>query len=612
MTVEDIAERLPVHIPMEALHECQRRAKNDLGGNFLIFKRVSYLPENSFVGYMGFDDDDAVKARWASECRCTACGGKFHLGWKSETVHDYGKTYPRYGVLIPEGPDGGMYAFPPDEVYAFPPDEVSEFTTLYRDGDTTRCPECDTDVTVKHASYFRSYGGCQSLAWRVMFGTVHNIDRCTTLVFWLITRTVARDADVTTQAEPMYAVAVNDNQRLSYFRFDAGWKSVHPVDPCQRIYHSTDAVCNRKIGAFFSRSIPNQAGMSAEKTGLADYLDQGGYYPVLYLKFQYVCPYIENLVKSGWTYSIDSAIATQVNTARMGGRYVTFPDELHQLPMKWTSPAPCDMLGMSRVEVRHFASEAWESSILELWLRCAAAGLFKPGQVSVFWEAVGTYGVACLDEWRCLCTNGHAVSLDAVNRYLSKQKQKNGIASETGFRLFVDYRKMLYQVQDVTGIHAADNIELFPADLRAAHDRVAVQVKQLAGTLHNQKFQRLKELWKDLEFSDGAICTRLPRSEADLISEGHTLHHCVGSYGKDHLAGKLIIFIRHARRPERSWYTLNIDTTGTAPRRIQLHGYGNEFAHGRTLHIPQAVFDFCDKWEKDVLLPVFAKVKSAR
>lgn len=66
--------------------------------------------------------------------------------------------------------------------------------------------------------------------------------------------------------------------------------------------------------------------------------------------------------------------------------------------------------------------------------------------------------------------------------------------------------------------------------------------------------------------------------------------------------------MRHYRRPERSYYTLNIDLTLPRPKEIQLHGYGNEH-HGERKqyhhNIPKKVRDFCDRWEREVLTPWF-------
>ena len=104
----------------------------------------------------------------------------------------------------------------------------------------------------------------------------------------------------------------------------------------------------------------------------------------------------------------------------------------------------------------------------------------------------------------------------------------------------------------------------------------------------------------------------LPQTQEELIAEGNVLQHCVGGYADSHINGKIILFVRHYRRPERSYYTLNVDMTGEQPRRIQLHGYGNE-RHGKSMEhrhsIPKKVLEFVDRWEKEVLLPQWAKLK---
>lgn len=63
--------------------------------------------------------------------------------------------------------------------------------------------------------------------------------------------------------------------------------------------------------------------------------------------------------------------------------------------------------------------------------------------------------------------------------------------------------------------------------------------------------------------------------------------------------GKIILFVRHTRRPDRSWYTLNINVL--TKEEIQLHGYRNEMVDGKRLKIPQRVREFVDLWEREVL-----------
>lgn len=595
MTDSELAGRLPTRLPVESLHECQRRAKDDLGGDFLIFKRESYADE-TFVGYPGLDDDPAPRS-WAAKCQCSACRETFYLGWHSEP--DDSPSYlstarRRRGVILSELDDGMCLV----------PDAPADDGITYLEDDKVQCPNCHAQTTLKHASYFRTADGAKSKTWRVMWLTVTHVDKLTTLVYWMITRTVSVYASTSVTVTPRYAFVVDS--KFHYFRFDGkAWKpSSRSVDPEQCFYNSQ----GRKYGALLSADIPGFAGMSAEKTGLYDYLTQNGGFPVLYLKFWQRFPNIENLVKAGWTHTIDDAITLEVRQALIGGRNVSFPGALKN-NVHWNEAAPAKMLSMSRQEVHDNAPLQWSFSQLALWLRFVSAGLFKPGDTQMFYADFAQFGYADLADWLTIQTRRGDVPLDKLKRYLSKQYERHNLTPETGFRLFIDYRNMLERVDNATGRQSA-NVELWPPNLRTAHNNASTQVAALSEDLTAMEFTQVRERWAALEVSDGNICTRLPTCPLDLTIEGRTLCHCVGSYGRQHLAGKLIVFIRHARRPERPWFTLNVDTTGHEPRRIQLHGYANEHPNGKTLHVPQAVRDFCDKWEKDVLLPTFVKVNA--
>ena len=150
--------------------------------------------------------------------------------------------------------------------------------------------------------------------------------------------------------------------------------------------------------------------------------------------------------------------------------------------------------------------------------------------------------------------------------------------------------------------------EMWPKNLTQKHDELsALNIKEMgkdSWAMYLSGFKMIQDKYGELQWTDGDLCIRLPANNGDLIREGEVLRHCVGTYGKDHVAeSRVIFFVRRYRRPERCYYTLCMDMRGE-PKRNQLHGYGNE-RHGANKQyphsIPKKVIDFCDRWEKEIL-----------
>ncbi len=72
-----LPETLPENVTMNLVNS----VKDDLGGKeFLLFRRESWC--NSFDYEIGYPlTDEEEKPRWASWCRCGACGEEWHSGW---------------------------------------------------------------------------------------------------------------------------------------------------------------------------------------------------------------------------------------------------------------------------------------------------------------------------------------------------------------------------------------------------------------------------------------------------------------------------------------------------------------------------------------------------
>lgn len=266
------------------------------------------------------------------------------------------------------------------------------------------------------------------------------------------------------------------------------------------------------------------------------------------------------------------------------------------------------MLGMTKTEYREARELGWTEDDLIVWQNYNShCEKMSPAQ---FYDAIEFFGgnniKEIVDNYIC---GEDTLLISELYKYGSKQPERE--PSYTA-RLLIDYRRMLYDQPQ--RLMAFTYEELWPRDILTAHDRLAAEIQNSKNPETEANFLHRKQEYSPLEWTDGELCIVCPTSNADLVAEGKTLRHCVGSYGESHLSGNPIFFVRHYRRPERSYYTLNENLKGDKPRRIQLHGYGNEHhgEHKQHSHkIPQKVLDFCDRWEKEILVPWFAKQKAA-
>lgn len=84
----------------------------------------------------------------------------------------------------------------------------------------------------------------------------------------------------------------------------------------------------------------------------------------------------------------------------------------------------------------------------------------------------------------------------------------------------------------------------------------------------------------------------VPREPKDIINEGASLRHCVGSYLESVASGyKTILFLRKVSNPDRSFYTIEVGDS----RIIQIHGNHNKWLGNN----PEAI-QFVIDWLKDV------------
>lgn len=582
---------LPERPPQDFERFMRRKMSEEFVEDMMIFsaERRQYIEENG-----------RERSIWVSYCTCTACTSEFETAYLS-----YENTK---GFAMYQGEDGCMYPIDPyDGLSPVSENEIEDFGVEpgyieVTENDQISCPWCGDTVQVIHKSRLR--GG----RTRQLLGcTVQNICDYTAVVYYLVARRWYDDGSYDVNIYPRDAYVIGERGGLTRFRHTKGtgafsyetrtkeWQVATSLrDSISVPYHDWQSICNRKVGGVVFRECGSLAGETGEKSGLATYIQSGGAYPVTYLKLWKQNKTVENLVNAGWTSLIESSIA----------RYADYdPRNLRSdvSGIDFTKAKPHEMLKMSKADFKVISKRRskWDKNLFDEWSEYYdAGGGCSALEFEKYYKEAHDTGVAAL---LALREDDDQIDFPQVSRYMQKQ----GLPL-SALHYLVDARQMaaaIYPDRELT------QEELWPRRLRAVHDRLAaiqaVQKSEEETKKLQAGFDRVLAAYGCLEWTDGDLRILLPRGNDDLIREGSVLQHCVGGYGKGHVEGRgVIFFVRKYRRPERSYFTLDINMKIGAPNEVQLHGYKNEhISWDKHRKIPAKVRSFVDRWKREVLMP---------
>lgn len=133
-------------------------------------------------------------------------------------------------------------------------------------------------------------------------------------------------------------------------------------------------------------------------------------------------------------------------------------------------------------------------------------------------------------------------------------------------RKYTDYLGMRQQM----GYDLTDSIILFPRDLEREHAKMVLEVNKAAQDKRkkevNEKYPQISENFEKLNslygYEDNEYMVRPAKDAAEIIDEGRTLHHCVGSdtYLNKHNTGRsVILFMR--KKGDIPYITVEISAT---------------------------------------------------
>ena len=571
---------------------------DEIGGNLLLIERFPEhrhrVPLKECMCPEDWEEYAAsVEKVWGAEMVCTFCGERFSGRWikragqgpafvlDEDDSHVFG-IHQGYGVEGWEQAENGLLA-------------------VGTDGNEASCPCCG-HYCVTHPIGWIGKGK----TFRQMVATLERFGRFAGVIYWMEHYHIDQGGTAMLEILPRDALVAGTGGRLYRFthvskdrggEYDAGCWTYGPTPKTllgQIPYRSALARGGEQRRAQWLSWVcgTDTEGTSLEHSAvdrIADDMDLMTDDPALpeqYLRFWAEHPSAENLVRNGWRDVVISAIRGD-----LGG-------------LDWSRTKPHEILGLQKSEYR-----------------LAQAERVSPKQYMEFRQYQAFYpNEADMAEYlrmKAIYRNNLSLVLDRgdgtpewspqrVDRYLQRQGQAN----DFGLLLLVDYR---CAARELNALHTAR--DWWPKQLQAKHDETA-GAQIILQSKERLAFLTLQKWLEGTAWSDGRWCIRAARTPEELIEEGRVLHHCVGNYaGK--MAGKsdVIFFIRKARRPERSWLTLDIRMDGMEPSVVQLHGYYNEHApqapdtpwSRKTWNIPQAAWDFVDRWMREVLKPWWNK-----
>lgn len=137
------------------------------------------------------------------------------------------------------------------------------------------------------------------------------------------------------------------------------------------------------------------------------------------------------------------------------------------------------------------------------------------------------------------------------------------VKNNVTFQDYKDYKNMALKL----GMEWRGDYLVFPKNFQTAHDEMLQNYNAYEAEKEAEKLKRDSEGYKSgmlkkllpMEQTIGNYQFLVPHEASELIAEGKTLHHCVGTYVKRHMTGETtIIFVRDKEKPKVPLYTMEI------------------------------------------------------
>lgn len=183
----------------------------------------------------------------------------------------------------------------------------------------------------------------------------------------------------------------------------------------------------------------------------------------------------------------------------------------------------------------------------------------------------------------------HLTSARRLKDYLINVLDYQCIAPNESITILADYYRMAERLDyDMT----RKNV-LVPSSLKKEHDIATFSYRAIQDQVSMEEFIEAAQSYKHLEYkqkSKKGLMVVAPTEPKDVIGEGKSLHHCVGSYVNTIRDRRTqVLFIRRQEEPTVPYYTVEVSPSGVV---TQVRGLQNKAAN-------PGVSSFVREWAKE-------------
>lgn len=470
-------------------------------------------------------------------------------------------------AILPYAPRAGRAGWQDKSTYGFFQDGPGWAGEPVGSGDETECPLCGTRCLVKKAAEI-GRGRCVSDEAMIMSACLAELSdgdgrRPLALIGWRVQRSADRYGNDRYTAEPLdaYVFAGRDAAKLTGCRTAYGgstgyYLAIKPAWDMPQAWRC-DWYRSEEIYALTPELLESSsvANCKLDEYMAGDGIREREHWPVAYMRLWQEHPQAENLVHQGAGHILDALLekyGSRPEWEKNRAGRMEIPE------LDWSEARPAQILRLDKDEWRCMREMSWDYYHWRVFVEAKRLGdrMRLPGDMVLLHRYGGEDVEAIL---------GRA-PLGRSLRYLLRQYERYGETPETdpeeaigdeifGARELGDYWRMAEQC----GWDLDDPAVKWPRDLPAAHDRADEARRLMAEARQKKLFAGLYRSLRRYAWEDGGILIRPAKSLAELKKEGAALGHCVGGYGREHLDGRPIFFIRRASAPDTPWYTLQLD-----------------------------------------------------